>query len=260
MTMTDLAMIKKGQQATWSSGDYGRIAWLTSPLGDALCEAAQLRQGARVLDVATGTGHVALSAARRLCTVSGIDYVPALIDTARARAAAEGLEVDLRVGDAEELPYADEEFDVVLSAIGVMFTADHGRAARELLRVTRPSGRIGLLNWAPEGQAARLFEVVARYAPPPPGAPSPLRWGTPDGIGDLFGDSVAGWEFVHGSLLERFASPEECADFFLAHFPPLVAAVAKLEDAQLPVLRADLVTFARGGEAFDYVIALGNRV
>ena len=135
-TALSLDELKTRQQKTWSSGDYGKIAWITVPLADALCEAVDMRPGSTVLDVATGTGHVALAAARRFCAVTGVDYVPALLQEARARAGAENLQVQFREGDAEELPCADGSFDFVLSAIGVMFTADHQRAADELGRVS----------------------------------------------------------------------------------------------------------------------------
>ena len=145
---TALQDLKVKQQKIWSSGDYGRIAWITVPLGRELAEAVEVRPGSQVLDVACGTGHVALEAARRFCEVTGLDYVPALVDIARRRAAAEGLEVDFQVGDAEALPFADDSFDFVLSAIGVMFTADHDRAGAELVRSCRPGrqDRIGKLD------------------------------------------------------------------------------------------------------------------
>ena len=146
-TALSLEEVKTRQQKTWSSGDYGKVAWITVPLADALCEAVDLRPGSAVLDVATGTGHVALAAARRFCAVTGVDYVPALLQEARARAGAENRPVQFREADAEELPCADTSFDYVLSALGVMFTADHQRAADELLRVCRSGGVVGLANW-----------------------------------------------------------------------------------------------------------------
>jgi SAM-dependent methyltransferase len=180
ITMTDTTTkfdeIKAKQQVTWQSGDYAKIAWLTVPVAEALVVAADPAPGARVLDVATGTGHAALGAARRFCDVTGIDYVPALIAAARRRADAEGLAVTFREADAENLPFPDGSFDQVLSAIGVMFTADHQRAADELMRVCRPGGRIALANWVPTGFVGQMLAAVARHVTPPAGALPPTRW------------------------------------------------------------------------------------
>ncbi|GAA1194780.1 class I SAM-dependent methyltransferase [Prauserella alba] len=245
MTQTlTFEQIKQKQQATWSSGDYGRIAWLTQPFGDVLCDAVDLRSGSRVLDVATGTGHVALAAARRFCEATGIDYVPALVSTASARAAAESLAVDFRVADAEDLPCADGSFDTVLSAIGVMFAADHQRAADELVRVCRPGGRIGLVSWTPTGFVGRMLASVGRHASPPPGALPPTRWGTAEVLRELLGDRVEQVSLTTDTLTVRFLSPQHFADHFLIHYGPTRMAAQRLDDDGKAAFRNDLVALA----------------
>jgi ubiquinone/menaquinone biosynthesis C-methylase UbiE len=150
----DFAAIKRRQQATWESGDFAVIGTTLQIVGELLAEAADVRAGERVLDVAAGNGNASLAAARRSAHVISTDYVPHLLDKGAARARAEGLEISFEVADAESLPFADSEFDVVMSTFGAMFAPEHDRVARELLRVTRSRGRIGLANWTPEGFSA----------------------------------------------------------------------------------------------------------
>lgn len=239
-----LETLKVKQQQIWSSGDYGKIAWITVPLARELIEAVEPRPGARVLDVATGTGHVALEAARIACTVTGIDYVPELVEVARRRAEAEGLEVDFQVADAENLPFGDDSFDVVASAIGVMFTADHDRAAAELVRVCRPGGRIGLASWTPTGFVGQMLKTVGKHVPPPPAAQPPTRWGTEEVVTELLGDGVHDVASYTATVTQRFASPDAFADFFLTHYGPTYAAAARLDEEGRAALRADLVRLA----------------
>lgn len=241
---TDLEQVKEKQQATWSSGDYGRIAWLTAPFGDVVCDIVDLRSESRVLDVATGTGHVALAAARRFCEATGVDYVPALLETARRRAVAEELEVEYREGDAEQLPFEDGSFDYVLSAIGVMFTADHEGAARELTRVCRPGGTIGLVSWTPTGFVGQMLKTVGSHVPPPPGVQPPPRWGTEEYVRELLGDRVADLSFSTDSITQRFPSPEFYADFFIEYYGPTRKASETLDDEGRAAFRTDLVDLA----------------
>jgi ubiquinone/menaquinone biosynthesis C-methylase UbiE len=236
--------LKVKQHQIWSSGDYARVAWLTGPLAQELVDAVELRPGSRVLDVATGTGHVALEAARRFCTVTGIDYVAGLVDIASRRAQAEGLDIDFRVADAEALPFDDDAFDGVLSAIGVMFTADHDRAAGELVRVCRPGGRIGLASWTPSGFVGQMLKTVGKHVPPPPAAQPPTRWGTEEAVVELLGERVHDVASYTATVTERFASPDAFADFFLTHYGPTHAAAAKLDDEGGAALRSDLVRLA----------------
>jgi len=243
-TALSLEEVKTRQQKTWSSGDYGKIAWITVPLADVLCEATGLRPGAAVLDAATGTGHVALAAARRFCAATGIDYVPALLEQARARAGAEHLPVEFREADAEQLPYPDASFDYVLSAIGVMFTADHQRAADELLRVCRSGGVVGLANWTPAGFVGQMLKLAARHVPPPPGIRPPTRWGTEEGAGELLGTGTAELAFSTASVRQRFPSPGFFADFFLTHYGPTFKASQALTDEGRRAFRDDLIALA----------------
>jgi ubiquinone/menaquinone biosynthesis C-methylase UbiE len=241
-----LETLKTRQQKIWSShGDYSRVARLTVPLARELIDAVEPRPGASVLDVATGTGHVALEAARVACEVTGIDYAPGLIDVAVRRAEAEGLDVDFRVADAENLPFEDDTFDVVLSAIGVMFTADHERAASELVRVTRPGGRIGLASWTPTGFVGQMLKIVGKHVPPPPAAQPPTRWGTEEVVRELLGDGVHDVASYTASVTERFATPAAFADFFLDHYGPTHAAAAGLDEDGRTALREDLVRLAQ---------------
>jgi len=239
-----LEELKVKQQKIWSSGDYGRIAWITVSLARELTDAVEVRPGAKVLDVATGTGHVAIEAARTMCDVTGIDYVPELVDVARQRAQAEGLEIDFQVGDAEALSFADGSFDFVLSAIGVMFTADHDRAAVELVRVCRPGGRIGLASWTPTGFIGQLLKIVGKHVPPPPAAQPPTRWGTEEVVAEMLGDRVHDVASYTASVTQRFVSPEVFADFFLTHYGPTYAAASRLDDAGRAALREDMVRLA----------------
>src|SRR6218665_1882708 len=177
-TTPDYAAIKQRQQATWASGDFAVVGTTLQIVGEMLAEAADVRAGEEVLDVAAGNGNATLAAARRFAEVTSTDYVPALLEKGRGRAVAEGLDVHFQVADAEALPFDDDSFDVVLSTFGVMFAPDHARAAREMLRVVRPGGRIGLANWTPTGLIGRLFKIVGAHVPPPAGVSSPALWGT----------------------------------------------------------------------------------
>jgi ubiquinone/menaquinone biosynthesis C-methylase UbiE len=156
-TLPDLSAVKTRQQGAWSSGDYATVGTTLQIVGETLCEALDLRAGQKVLDVAAGNGNVTLAAARRWCEVVSTDYVPALLERGRERAAAERLAIEFREADAEALPFADASFDAVVSTFGVMFTADQDKAAAELVRVCKPGGKIGLANWTPDGFIGQLF-------------------------------------------------------------------------------------------------------
>jgi len=241
---TDYRGLRNKQQRVWSSGDYNKIAALTVPVSEHLVEHLDLVPGARVLDVATGTGHVALAAARRSAVATGIDYVPGLLGIARLRAAAEGLSVDFAEADAESLPFPDGSFEVVLSAIGVMFAADHARAARELVRVCRPGGRIGVASWTPEGFVGGILAAVGRHVAAPAGAQPPTRWGIEAVVAELLGDGVVDLDSVTATVRQRFADAESFADLFLTHYGPTFMAASRLDEQGRASLRADLVAHA----------------
>jgi SAM-dependent methyltransferase len=175
----DLQAVAKMQQKTWSEGDFAMVAGLVMMVAEELAEALDLIPDERVLDVACGSGNGAIAAARRTWgNVVGVDFVPALLERGRERAAAERLEIEFVEGDATALPVKDAEFDAVMSTFGAMFAADQEKAAAELLRACKPGGRIGMANWVPDGGVGQMFMTIAKHAPPPPGVQSPLRWGT----------------------------------------------------------------------------------
>jgi ubiquinone/menaquinone biosynthesis C-methylase UbiE len=220
----DLAAVKSRQQATWASGDFAEIATLIVPVAERLADAADLRAGSTVLDVATGSGNAALAAARLGCVVTGIDYVSALLERGRQRAAAERLSLDLRHGDAEEIPFADGSFDAVLSVFGSMFAPDQGRAAAELVRVTKPGGTIALASWTPDGFLGAMFGTVAAHVPPPAGVASPMLWGSETHLADLFGREVT-WTNRLRTFTFRFTTAEAFVDYFAAYYGPTLKAL-----------------------------------
>jgi ubiquinone/menaquinone biosynthesis C-methylase UbiE len=227
----DLNAIKTRQQATWASGDFGRIGVLLQIVGETLCEAVDLRAGETVLDVAAGNGNASLAAARRYADVTSTDYVGTLLEQARRRAEAEGLPMRTRVADAESLPFADGEFDVVLSTYGVMFAPNQIRAAAELVRVVRPGGRIGLANWTPDGFIGELFRVIGRFVPPPPGLTPPALWGTETRIVELFGPDAADIRTQRRQFVFRNRSAEHWIDEFRRYYGPVLKAFDALDAA-----------------------------
>ncbi|HXV96430.1 MAG TPA: methyltransferase domain-containing protein [Gaiellaceae bacterium] len=251
----DLAAVKAKQQAAWSSGDFSVVAARIVLTAEHLVDTADLRAGWRVLDVATGSGNAAIAAARLGCEVVGVDYVPSLLEQGRARAAAEGLDVELVEGDAESLPFADASFDAVTSVFGTMFAPDHPTTAAELLRVTRPGGTIALASWTPDGFIGHLFRTVAAHVPPPAGVRSPMLWGTETHLRELFGEGICSLETEQRTFTFRFRSAEEFVSFFRTWYGPTLKAFAALEGAARDALEADLVELARrfdrlpGGDA-----------
>jgi SAM-dependent methyltransferase len=237
----DFTAIKGRQQQTWASGDYHMIASLIVPIAERLADAIDLRAGERVLDVAAGSGNAALAAARRLTDVTAMDYVPGLLERGRRRAAAEGLIVSFEQGDAEALPAEDESYDVVLSTVGVMFAPNQAQAASELLRVTRPGGRIGLANWTPEGWIGDIFRVVSRHVPPPAGLRPPTRWGTEEGVRELLGDGIASMQTTRLNFVWRFSSAEQFVDLFRTYYGPTLKAFDALDETGRQKLHDDLV-------------------
>jgi ubiquinone/menaquinone biosynthesis C-methylase UbiE len=241
----DLSAVKQRQQQAWASGDFSTVAARIVLVAEQLCDTADLHAGWRVLDVATGSGNAAIAAARLGCTAVGVDYVPALLERGRERAAAEGLEVELLEGDAEALPFADASFDAVTSVFGSMFAPDHARAAAELLRVTRPGGTIALAAWTPDGFIGQLFRATSAHVPPPAGVQSPLLWGTEAHLGELFGDALSSLEVAERTFTWRFESAEQFVDFFRRFYGPTLKAFAALEADAQAALERDLVELAR---------------
>lgn len=236
----DFASIKARQHSAWSSGDYALVGATLQIVGESLCEALDLRAGQKVLDVAAGNGNVSLAAARRWCDVTSTDYVPALLARGKARAEADGLAISFREADAENLPFADGSFDVVVSTYGVMFTPDQDKAASELLRVCRPGGKIGLANWTPQGFIGQMFKVLGQYVPPPAGAKSPALWGTRGRLGEMFGAGAAAIKAEPRDFMFRYRSPTHFIDVFKTYYGPVHKAVNALDEGKRNALLADL--------------------
>jgi len=235
----DYTAIKQRQQAVWSAGDYAMIGTTLQIVGERLCEAVDMRAGSSVLDVAAGNGNATLAAARRFARVTSTDYVGALLERGKQRAAAECLPVTFQEADAEALPFADGSFDTALSTFGVMFTPNQEKAAAELVRVVRKGGKIGLANWTPEGFVGQLLKIVGRYTPPPAGIKPPTLWGAGDRLGELFrgheiNSSVQTFTF-------RYESPEHWLEVFRNCYGPTNRAFAALDPEKAASLEADIL-------------------
>ncbi len=256
----DYKNITNRQRATWAKGDFHEISRQNVVMAEALCDAADPGPTDNVLDVACGSGTAALVAARRYCKVTGIDYVPALIERAQARAAASGLDVDFRVADAQDLPFEDDHFDQVLSVYGVQFAPDQEKAAKEVLRVCRSGGAIGLATPIPEGWSGDFFALNAKYAPPPPGVKPPLRWGTDEGLEELLGSGVQSMWSEERTALQYYRSLDHAVDVFTNYFGPTVRAAESLDADAGEDLREDLKSvFARYNRATDGTAVIENQ-
>jgi SAM-dependent methyltransferase len=229
------------QQQIWATGDFAMVGTAIVIVGELLCDSVPVHAGDRVLDIATGSGNTALAAARRGCQTTGIDFVPALLDRARERAAAERLKIEFREGDANFIPYEDESFDVVLSTFGSMF-ADPTRSAAEMLRVCRSGGKIAMANWTPGGYVGEMFRLTALFAPPPPDTQPPVLWGVPDVVRQRLGNSVTDFRFVERQLAMRHYSPESQLEFMKSYFGPTIRAfqAARERAPELAAAQLDL--------------------
>jgi len=224
--------LKAKHRAMWASGDYpSMVETFLLPLGPRLVEAAGIEPGMRVLDVASGTGNAAIPAAARGADVVASDLTPELFEAGRARAEAEGVELEWAEGDAEGLPFEDASFDVAMSSIGVMFAPHHQAAADELVRVCRPGGTVALLSWTPEGMLGALFRAMGPFMPaPPPGAQPPPLWGSEEHLRELFGERVE-FDTLERELLEidAFERPTDYGEHFKQRYGPTIAARANAE-------------------------------
>jgi len=232
--------IKQKQQATWASGDFAVVGTTLQIVGESLAEAADIRADERVLDVAAGNGNATLAAARRFARVTSTDYVPALLDKGRERARAEGLDVRFQEADVEELPFPDDSFDAVLSTFGAMFAPDQARTAREMMRVLRPGGRLGMANWTPDGFIGRLFKVIGGHVPPPTGLKSPALWGSEAHLAELFGASAAQIRCERQIFNFRYRSAAHWVQIFRDYYGPTHKAFAALGAAGQQALERDL--------------------
>jgi SAM-dependent methyltransferase len=242
--MTELSEAKQNARRLWGEvGDFGRIAHMIARSGGAAVEAARVGGGDRVLDVACGTGNAAIPAAQAGADVVGLDLSPVLLEQAGELATQTGVDIEWVEGDAEQLPFDDESFDVVLSVFGSMFAPDHKKAAQEIARVMKPGGRMAVCSWTPEGATGRFFTLVGQHTPPPPeGFQPPVLWGTEDHVRELFEGTGVELAFdrdavdFHGDSIEEFVTLLETS------LPPLVAAKAALEaEGKWQALRDDIV-------------------
>src|SRR4051812_34721551 len=265
--------LKARHRKMWASGDYASMVetWLL-PLGPRLVEACAIVPGMHVLDVGAGTGNASLPAAQRGADVTASDLTPELLDAGRRRAHAAGVQLDWVRGDAEDLPFADDSFDVVMSCIGAMFAPQHGRAAGELVRVARPGGTIALLSWTPQGMIGGLFRELRPFAPPPPpGAQPPPLWGGEDHLRELLGDGVE-LRSLEREVLEvtAFERPRDFAEHFQGRYGPTIAARANAAregrenelDAALERFFAEADRGTPGTARFEleYLLAVGERL
>lgn len=271
--MPDFTELKQKHRKAWASGDYDQIARGILAVADHVVRSARLRAGERVLDVACGTGNTALAARARGAEVTGLDLTPELLAVARAREAAEGLSgINWQEGDAENMPFPDVSFDVVVSSCGLMFAPDQQRVADEVARVTRPGGRVAIQAWTRESGVGRMFEVVSKYVPPPPGVPSPFGWGDEGKVKSLLGSSFIDHRFERYDCPEYTDTPEELAELFIGQYGPTNRAYHALMEKnrdEAEAFRRDLTELYRGyvtpadGKVRwgrEYIITLATRV
>ncbi|MBO0846890.1 MAG: class I SAM-dependent methyltransferase [Nocardioides sp.] len=268
-TDTEVAL-KAKHRAMWALGDYHAVATELIPaLGSVLVEATGIGPGDHVLDIAAGTGNVAIPAAATGAQVIATDLTPELLDQGRADASARGVQVEWQVADVENLPFEDGAFDAVTSCVGAMFAPNHQRTADELVRVCRPGGRIGLIAWTPSGFIGQMFATMKPYvAPPPPGAQPPPLWGDLEHVRELLGDRVSEVEASQQLLhVDRLADPVTFRDYFKAHYGPTIAAYHGLADdpartAELDQALVDLGERFRsedGGISWEYLLVVATR-
>ncbi|RDH74844.1 class I SAM-dependent methyltransferase [Mycolicibacterium moriokaense] len=240
--------LKAKHRALWASGDYPAVAVdLIPTFGAELVRACGIRPGGRVLDVAAGSGNAAIPAAEAGAVVTASDLTPELFDSGRRIAAGRGVELEWVEADAEALPFPDDSYDVVMSAVGVMFAPHHQASADELIRVCRPGGTIGLINWTPQGFIGNLFATMKPYAPPPPpGASPPPLWGDEEHVRRLFGDRVTDLEATRAHVvMDHSPSPLEFREYWKQNYGPTIAAYKFNADQpeRVAALDRDFLTF-----------------
>jgi len=254
----DFSAIKVKQQAAWATGNYAVIGSSVLIVPELLVEAMDIRSGWNVLDVAAGNGNASLAAARRWCKVTSTDYVPDLLERGKVRAAADGYTIDFQVADAENLPFADNAFDAVLSTFGVMFAPDQARSAAEMFRVCKPGGKIGLANWTPASFVGQIFKTIGKYLPPPAGVKPPSLWGTEDRLDELF-PAASAIEAKARTVDFRYLSPAHWLEIFRTYYGPMNKAFAALDATGQASLEADLMALmASMNRADDGTLVLAS--
>ncbi|HKZ03655.1 MAG TPA: methyltransferase domain-containing protein [Pyrinomonadaceae bacterium] len=244
--MPDFTELKQKHRATWASGDYKQIAQGILPVADHVVRSARIRSGENVLDVACGTGNTALIARARGATVTGLDLTPELLAVAQKRAAEEGYtDINWKIGDAEEMPFPDASFDVVVSSCGLMFAPNQQKVANEVARVTKPGGRIAIQAWTREGGVGRMFKITGGYVSPPPGVPSPFEWGDEEKVKMLFGSSFRDYRFERYDCPEYADTPEQVANLYIEHYGPTNRAYQSLPEEKAATFRKDLIELFR---------------
>lgn len=247
LTTVDFAAVKSRQQAAWATGNYAVVGTTLQIVGESLCESLDLRSGAQVLDVAAGNGNATLAAARRWCDVTSTDYVSSLLESGKARAAAEGHSVQFQEADAENLPFHDASFDVVISTFGVMFTPNQEKAASELARVCKPGGKIGLANWTPASFIGQVFKTIGKYIPPAPGMRSPALWGTQERLEQLFGKTALHIRASSREFNFRYCSPAHWIEVFRSYYGPMNKTFGALSTENQTAFTQDLLNLMESG-------------
>jgi SAM-dependent methyltransferase len=238
---TDLKQLKDGMRRTWMAGDFGQIARYAEKSALEFVDRLNIVPGMRVLDVACGTGNTAIPVAKKGAQVTGVDIAPNLLEQARARASAEGVSASFEEGDAEQLPFADGSFDLVISMFGAMFAPRPDKVAAELVRVCRPSGHIAMANWTPDGFAGEMFRAAVKYLPPPDGIPAPVLWGDEKVVRERFGSTVSQIKATRQGINMEFPfPPRQVVQLFRDYFGPVHMAFARLDPPQQQAYAADL--------------------
>lgn len=245
---TDYTAIKAKQNTAWGSGDYGKVGVTLQITGEELAEAMDMHADATVLDVAAGNGNATLAFARRFCNVTSTDYVPKLLEASGNRAKAEGLFVNYKVADAENLPFKEQSFDAVVSTFGVMFTPNQQQSAAEMQRVVKSGGKIGMANWTPESFIGQLFKTIGKHVPPPAGVNSPALWGSREWLDETFGATGEVVSFRRKNFMFRYRSAEHFLDYFRTFYGPMQKAFDALDEAGQTALRSDILGLV---EKFD---------
>lgn len=240
-TQIDLDQLKQRMRTTWMAGDFGQVALYTAKAAEEFVSRLRISPGMRALDVACGTGNLAIPAARNGAQVTGVDIAPNLLEQARQRAVAERLPATFQEGDAEQLPYPDAQFDLVISMFGAMFAPRPERVASELARVCRPGGMIAMANWTPEGFVGKTFRLTAQYVPPPQGIPAPVLWGAENVVNERLRPFTSKIETMRREILfDQPRPPREVVQFFRTYFGPTQMAFSKLDAPGQSALAADL--------------------